>query len=157
MAELEEEHDSEDGLLSEAKTDKDKITKASVQKRLKEIRGDNDYADEVDLLEKYQKLFDKEADLGKKVKEAEEELDKILLARYKSLTTDEIKDLVINDKWITSIYLEIKNEVERVSQRLAQRIKELAERYESTLSDISARVDEYEKKVQEHLKKMGFN
>jgi len=81
----------------------------------------------------------------------------MLLARYKSLTTDEIKDLVINDKWITSINGEIKNEVERVSQRLAQRIKELAERYESTLSDISARVDEYEKKVQEHLKKMGFN
>ena len=157
MAELEEEHGGEDGLLSEAKTEKDKITKASVHKRLKEIRGDNDYADEVDLLEKYQKLFDKEADLGKKVKEAEEELDKILLARYKSLTTDEIKDLVINDKWITSINGEIKNEVERVSQRLAQRIKELAERYQSTLSDISARVDEYEKKVQEHLKKMGFN
>ncbi len=44
-----------------------------------------------------------------------------------------------------------------VDQRPSQQIKELAERYESNLSDISSRVDEYEKKVQEHLKKMGFN
>jgi type I restriction enzyme M protein len=58
---------------------------------------------------------------------------------------------------MTTIERDIKTEVERISQRLSQRIKELAERYESTLSDISGKVMDYEKRVQEHLIKMGFN
>jgi type I restriction enzyme M protein len=101
-------------------------------------------------------LSEKESALGKQVKEAEAELDKKLLAKYRVLLSDDIKGLVIEDKWMTTIEKEIKTEVERVSQRLSQRIKELAERYERTLSDISNTVSEYEQKVQEHLAKMGF-
>ena len=137
LTELEEEHAGEEGLLSEAKNDKDKITKASVQKRMKEIKGDNDYADELEILENYLKLSDAEVVLGKQIKDADTELDKKLAAKYKTLTTDEIKGLVVDDKWMTTIERDIKTEVERISQRLSQRIKELAERYESTLSDIS--------------------
>ena len=156
MAELEEEHAGEEGLLSEAKNDKDNITKASVQKRIKEIKGDNDYADELKILENYLKLSDSDAVLAKQIKDADTDLDKKLAAKYKILTTDEIKSLVVDDKWMTTIERDIKTEVERISQRLSQRIKELAERYESTLSDISNKVLDYEKKVQEHLIKMGF-
>lgn len=156
IAELEEEHDGEDGSLSEAKNDKDKITKAVAQKRLKEIKGDSDYAEEQEILEKYIRLSEEESALGKKTKDAEAELDKKLLAKYRILSSDDIKGLVIEDKWMTTIEKEIKTEVERVSQRLSQRINELAERYERTLSDISNTVYEYEKKVHEHLSKMGF-
>jgi type I restriction enzyme M protein len=156
ISELEEEHGGEEGLLSEAKNDKDKITKAGAQKRLKEIKGDTDYPEEQEILEKYVRLSEKESALGKQVKEAEAELDKKLLAKYRVLLSDDIKGLVIEDKWMTTIEKEIKTEVERVSQRLSQRIKELAERYERTLSDISNTVSEYEQKVQEHLAKMGF-
>jgi type I restriction enzyme M protein len=156
IAELEEEHGGEEGLLSEAKNDKDKITKAGAQKRLKEIKGDPDYVDEQEILEKYVRLSEEENLLGKQIKDAETELDKKLLAKYRILSSDDIKGLVIEDKWMTTIEKEIKTEVECVSQRLAQRIKELAERYERTLSDISNTVSEYEKKVQGHLAKMGF-
>ncbi|EFK96122.1 type I restriction-modification system, M subunit [sediment metagenome] len=157
ITELEEEHAGEEGLLSEAKNDKDKISKASVQKRMKEVKGDKDYADELELLEKYLKLSDSETVLGKQIKDSDAELDKKLAAKYKTLTTDEIKGLVVDDKWMTTIETDIKTEVESISQRLSQRIKELAERYESTLSDISGKVMDYEKKVHEHLIKMGFN
>lgn len=156
IIELEEEHAGEEGLLSEAKNDKDKITKASVQKRMKEIKGDKDYADELEILEKYLKLSEAEAALGKQIKDTDAELDKNLAAKYKTLTTDEIKGLVVEDKWMKTIEKDIRTEVERISQRLSQRIKELAERYESTLSEISGIVMDYEKKVQEHLAKMGF-
>ncbi|MHC1732790.1 MAG: type I restriction-modification system subunit M [Bacteroidales bacterium] len=156
ITELEEEHAGEEGLLSEAKNDKDKITKASVQKRMKEIKGDKDYTDELELLQKYLKLSDSEAVLGKQIKDYETNLDKKLAAKYKTLTPEEIKCLVVDDKWMTTIEKDIKTEVERISQRLSQRIKELAERYESTLSDISGEVMDYEKKVHEHLMKMGF-
>jgi type I restriction enzyme M protein len=123
---------------------------------MKEIRGDNDYADEQKILENYLKLSDAEVVLAKQIKDADTELDKKLAAKYKILTNDEIKGLVVDDKWMTTIERDIKTEVERISQRLSQRIKELSERYESTLSGISNTVVEYEKKVKEHLIKMGF-
>ncbi len=40
MEEMVEEHSGEEGLLEEAKNDKDKLTKTSVAARLKEITGD---------------------------------------------------------------------------------------------------------------------
>jgi type I restriction enzyme M protein len=101
-------------------------------------------------------LSDDETALGKKIKELEISLDKKLLEKYKNLTPDEIKKLVVDDRWMTAIEKEIRTEVERISQKLSQRIKELSERYENTLSEISDKVTEYEKKVQEHLRKMGF-
>ncbi len=156
LTELEEEHGGEEGLLADAKNDKDKVTTASVKKRLKEITGDADYADEQEVFQTYLKLSDDETALGKKIKELEISLDKKLLEKYKNLTPDEIKKLVVDDRWMTAIEKEIRTEVERISQKLSQRIKELSERYENTLSEISDKVTEYEKKVQEHLRKMGF-
>lgn len=156
LVELEEEHGGEEGLLADAKNDKDKVTKASVQKRIKEIIGDADYADELEILEKFLGLSDSEAAVGKQIKESEALLDKKLLEKYKSLTPEEIKELVVDGKWMTTIEKEIKTEVERITQKLSQRIKELSERYESTLSDISGKVTGYETKVREHLEKMGY-
>jgi type I restriction enzyme M protein len=157
LVELEEEHGGEEGLLADAKNDKDKVTKAGIQKRMKEITGDEDYADELEVLQKFLELSDADAALGKEVKESEVLLDKKLLEKYKNLTQEEIKVLLVDDKWMTTIQQEIKTEVERICQRLSQRIKELSERYENTLSDISGKVSEYETKVKEHLVKMGFD
>jgi len=157
LIELEEEHGGEEGLLADAKNDKDKVTKVGVQKRMKEITGDADYADELEILEKYLELSEAEATMGKQIKESETLLDKKLLEKYKTLTPEEIKELVVDDKWMTTIEKEIKTEVGRITQRLSQRIKELSERYECTLSDISGKVTGYETKVREHLAKMGFD
>ncbi|NLO03583.1 MAG: type I restriction-modification system subunit M [Bacteroidales bacterium] len=154
---LEDEQGGEDGLLADVRNDKEKVTKAGVQKRMKEIRGDADYADEQEVLEKHLELSEAEALLGRKIKESELLLDKKLLEKLRSLTPEEIKELVVNDKWMTAIEKEIKTEVERISQRLSQRLTELSQRYESTLSDISGKVAEYEEKVREHLAKMGFD
>ena len=51
---------------------------------------------------------------------------------------------------------DVQTEMQRISQCLTQRIKELAERYESTLPSLGKSVDELEKKVNAHLAKMGF-
>ena len=50
----------------------------------------------------------------------------------------------------------IKTEMERISQRLTQRIKELAERYETPLPQQTADVAALEQKVIAHLQNMGF-
>ncbi len=46
--------------------------------------------------------------------------------------------------------------MERISQRLTQRIKELAERYETPLPKQTDEVKNIEEKVNSHLQKMGF-
>ena len=50
----------------------------------------------------------------------------------------------------------IKTEMDNISHRLTQRIKELAERYETPLPKLSNSVDDLTKKVEDHLKKMNF-
>ena len=155
--EMEEEHSGEDGYLEEVKNDKGKITKGNVQARIKELQQELDWGEELTLLKDYLHLFDKESSADKKIKAAQKKLDKLLLERYKKLTEDEVKTLVVDDKWLTTITQEIKTELDRISQRLTQRIKELAERYEKTLPELTTRVEKLESKVNKHLKKMGFS
>ena len=159
MEEMEEEHSGEDGLLEEVKTDKGKISKGNVQKRIKEIKGDidTDAAEELGVLEAYLKLMGTEADANKKIKDARKALDKQVIDRYKVLTEDEVKTMVVDDKWMAAISGDVKTEMERISQRLARRIKELAERYDSPMPAMNATVDELEMKVNGHLEKMGFD
>lgn len=156
ITELEEEHGGDDGLLSDAKSDKDKITKTTANNRLKEVKGDTDYAEEIEVLENYIKLCDKKLDFDKRIKPALADLDKKVFERYKTLTTHEIKVLVVDDKWMTTVEKGIKSEVDRISQRLSQRIKELAERYETPLPQMANTVNDLEGKVNAHLEKMGF-
>ncbi|TXJ00018.1 MAG: type I restriction-modification system subunit M [Neisseriales bacterium] len=155
LSELEEEHSGEDGYFA----DFDKINKANVQKRLKAIdtpQSKVENSEEIKVLKTYLKLIEDQSDLNKKIKDASIELDNLALERYKALTKDEIKQLVVDDKWLASIEHSVKTEMERISQRLTGRIKELAERYETTLPKQTSGVAELETKVIAHLKKMGF-
>jgi type I restriction enzyme M protein len=151
-----EEHSGEEGLLEEVKNDKGNITKGNVQSRVKEIKDDLDFADELKVLQDYLKLIEQESDIKKKIKEALAKLDKKVIARYKDLTEDEIKVLVVDDKWMAAIERDVRAEMDRISQRLTQRIKELAQRYETPLPKLAQEVETLTGKVGAHLKKMGF-
>ena len=96
------------------------------------------------------------AELNKQIKASQVELDVKLYAQYPMLNVDEIKALVVDDKWMQSIETAIKGEVDQISQHLTTRIKDLAERYEAPLPDINKEVAELESKVNAHLQKMGF-
>ena len=152
MAEMEEEHGGEEGLFAEL----DKVNKANVTARLKEIKGDPDAKDEAAALNAWLKLCTQEADLKKMLKEAEAELDALAYAKYPKLSETEIKALVVEDKWLAAIDADIHGEMDRISQALTQRVKELAERYETPLPILTSKVAELSAKVAAHLKKMGF-
>lgn len=156
IEEMGEEHSGEDGLLEEVKTDKGKISKTNVQKRIKAIKNDADSVEERELLEAYLKLIEEEASARKKIKDAQKALDKLVIGKYKTLTDDEVKTLVVDDKWMAAISQDVTSELERISQRLTRRIKELAERYATPMPEMNAEVDELEMKVNGHLDKMGF-
>jgi type I restriction enzyme M protein len=151
-SELEEEHGGEEGAFAEL----EKVNKAGVTARLKEIKGDKEAKEVTAILKQWLQSAADEADIKKQLKEAEAELDVLAYNRYPKLTDDEVKSLVVDDKWLAILDAAIHGEMERVSQALTQRVKELAERYETPLSDMTDRVAELESKVDGHLEKMGF-
>ncbi len=155
MEELAEEHGVEEGLLEESQNEKGKVTKILLQKRLKDIKKDADAA-EVKVIAAYLALIEQEAEANRKIKDAHKDLDDEVLAKYKALTVEEIKTLLVEDKWLAAIALDVKSEMDRINQRLTQRIKELAERYAVPLPVLTTETDALTEKVTTHLKEMGF-
>lgn len=157
MEEMIEEHGGVDGLLSNALDDKQKISKKSLDVAVKDLGSrDNDNADEYDMLQEYKKLMEEETEVQDKIKAALKELEILIIKKYPTLSIDEIKTIVVDKKWMHSIEQSIKTEMDNISHRLTQRIKELAERYETPLPKLSQSVDELTAKVADHLKKMNF-
>jgi type I restriction enzyme M protein len=152
LAELEEEHGGEEGAFSEL----DKVNKANAVTRLNEIKGDEGAKDDVAVLNDWLKLSADETELKRRLKESEAELDAKAYAQYSKLTEAEIKTLVVDDKWFTAINAAIHGEMDQISQALTQRVKELAERYESPQPQMNSRVAALESKVNGHLTRMGF-
>lgn len=152
LTELEEEHGGEDGAFAEL----EKVNKGNVQARLREVEGDADAKDEADALKAWLKTKADEDKLKKQVAELEAALDAKAYAKYPSLSEDEVKALVVDDKWLAALDVRIHGEMDRVSQQLTTRVRELAERYESTLPQLTSRVTDLESKVNGHLKRMGF-
>jgi type I restriction enzyme M protein len=91
------------------------------------------------------------------VKALVQQLDDKAKSKYAELTLPQIQDLLINRKWHTSIYEGIYALYKTVSQRITERIVDIAERYEQTLPEINEEVARLEKKVQQHLVAMGFD
>jgi type I restriction enzyme M protein len=156
MEELDEEYGGEEGLLVEAKNDKGNLTKVSVNARLKEIKSDADAADERKQLNAYLALIEQESIASKKVKATQKLLDAKVALQYAKLSTEEIKTLVVEGKWLSTLAADIQTELDRVSQALTGRIKQLAERYAEPLTQLEAAVGALNVKVNAHLAKMGF-
>jgi type I restriction enzyme M protein len=151
IAELEEEHGGEEGFLGAL----EKINKAEVNARLKEIKGDKEAKEEAAVLKQWLKLNTEEADYKKAIKDAEVALDKLAYAKYPKLTEAEIKMLVVDDKWLTTLAVAVQGELDRVSQTLTGRIRQLAERYATPLPKLVEEVDALSARVEKHLNKMG--
>ena len=156
MEEMDEEHGGEEGLLTEAKNEKGKLTKATVSARLKDIKQDADAADERKQLNAYLALIEQESAANKKVKDAQKQLDSKVVAQYAKLIQSDIQTLVADDKWLTTLANDVQTELDRVSQALTGRIKQLAERYAEPLPQLANEVATLNTKVGEHLKRMGF-
>jgi type I restriction enzyme M protein len=152
-ADLEEEHSDEDGAFA----DFEKVDKASITARVREIKGDKESIDEAAVLKAWLKVNDEETELKKGLKDAEASLDSKVYARYPTLSESEIIVLVVDDKWLAALDAAIQGETDRLSQQLTGRVKELAERYETPLPQMRNRVAELEAKVTGRLAMMGFS
>ena len=171
LEELAEEHGGEDGAFSEC----EKLNRAEVSRRLKEVLDAEPAGDakalkaaeqpvpyasgektESAVLLEWLNLDHRETELNRKLKVAQAALMEKVAARYEELTEDEIKTLVVDDKWLATIAAAVQGELDRVSQTLTGRIRQLAERYAAPLPQLTGEVATLAARVDGHLKKMGF-
>jgi len=158
LDEMREENSGEEGLLAEViegEGDKQKIAAKAVKARLKEIGKDPLYADERAALDAYADLLERQTAAKARRKDAQEDLDQKIDAKYPKLSEAEIKTLVVDDKWMARLSAAVQGELDRVSQTLTGRIRELAERYATPLPKLVDEVETLAARVEGHLKKMG--
>lgn len=150
-----EEQGGEDGPLADALiSDSGKITKASVNARLKHKACTD--ADERQALKQTIKLFDAQSAAKSAVKTARDTLDAKVFAQYAKLTQVDIQDLLVNDKWLARLQAGINTEIEQITQQLAGRLKELEERYAEPLPQLIESISALDSRVAGHLKAMGL-
>jgi type I restriction enzyme M protein len=104
---------------------------------------------------RYLELLEEQDALKNKVKKADAELDRLAYEQYPKLSSAEIKTLVVDDKWITALAVAMQGELDRISQTLTGRIRQLAERYAIPLPQLTDEVALLSARVEEHLKQMG--
>jgi type I restriction enzyme M protein len=154
IEEYAEEHAVEEGLLADAMDD-GKTSKALAIARLKESRREHGDPEEIKALEHLIKLYNGEAAAKRLTKDAQAELDTAVLGQYGKLTVQDVKELVLNDKWQKSIATSIAGEITKLTHNLVARIKILGERYDETVGALESELDALSTKVNGHLAAMG--
>ena len=159
-----DEHNGEEGLLEEAMNDKGELTKTHLKERMKSIstknngkwKIDNDDKEEWEVLVEAETLFKRDKALASEIKFQQLELNKRIVSHYAKLSVEDIKELVVIDKWFARLSIDVAGEVERVTQTLANRLKELEERYAHPMPELTEKVSEFSERVEAHLKRMGL-
>lgn len=151
MTEIEEEHSGEDGIFA----DLEKINAIEVKKVLKERKGTLT-KEEIAVLKDYIAQTDAVKKANDLIKVLKTDLEKEVIGKYPALSIEEIKTLVVRNKWVVHLINALTQEQERISQNLTQRIKELADRYAIPLPALETEVADAAAKVKAHLQKMGL-
>jgi type I restriction enzyme M protein len=121
MEELAEEHGGEDGLLATRKNDKDKLTKASARRASRTSRATATPLTSARCWATTWPWSRRSRRSAPSAKAAQEELTAKVAAKYGKLTEDDIKNLVVEDKWLATLEATVQGELDRVSQTLTGR------------------------------------
>lgn len=149
-----EEHAIEDGLLATAFNDAEKVTKVSAAARLKIARHENADRDEIAALRHAVELFSADAHARSDLKEAAEALAVATFKQYDNLAEDEVKLLVLDDKWAATITANVEAQAHALTAALVDRIAELGARYSDTASELDAALIRAASKVAAHLESL---
>ncbi|GAA8876141.1 type I restriction-modification system subunit M [Helicobacter pylori] len=141
-----EEHSNEEGLFDGLKINE------SVLK--KELKNATDSEDKKILKTALEWLEAKNKALKMKNK-AYEELELKAFHQYKNLEINEIKDLIIKDKWLNSLKNALENKILKRINAFTSALNEIIQTYSNSLLELDKEVKESESKVLEHLKDLG--
>ncbi len=112
--------------------------------------------EELEALRNLDAALTREEETGKNLRKAQLHLETKLGAQYAALAPDEVQDLLVV-KWLDTMDNHVEHELTRLSQRLAQRLTELTDRYATPLPRQEAAVATLAQQVQQHLQAMGFS
>jgi type I restriction enzyme M protein len=79
-----------------------------------------------------------------------------VIEKYPDLAEDEVKDLVVDEKWLAAVENAVRDEIERITQQLSGRVHDLETRYAERLPKLESKTEELSETVDEHLKMMGL-
>ncbi len=142
-----EEHSNEEGLFYELR-----INESVLKKELKNAT-DSEYKK---ILKTALELLEAKNKALKMKNKAYEELELKAFHQYKNLELGEIKDLIIQDKWLKSLKNAIENKIQKRINAFASALNEIIQTYSNGLLELDKEVKESESKVLEHLKDLGI-
>ncbi len=119
------------------------------------VSDDEGFFASLDLLNEYLKLVDAESKAKAAHKAANDDLTGEVMARYPEMSEEEIKVLVVEDKWTAAVERGVQEEIDRVAQTVAGRVRVLEERYAERLPHLTAEVESLANRVENHLRTMG--
>ncbi len=142
-----EEHSNEEGLFYELKINE------SVLK--KELKNATDLEDK-EILKTALELLEAKNKALKMKNKAYEELELKAFHQYKNLELGEIKDLIIQDKWLKSLKNALENKILKRINAFTSALNSIIQTYSNSLLELDKEVKESESKVLEHLKDLGL-
>lgn len=132
------------------------MERAEFIKKALDVHATEDTIINLKLAYQYQHLSELESLLSSQIKDAEKALYQLLVKKYPVIPLNEVKDLIVNDKWLATLRANIVAEIERVTQKMANRVQELEERYSTPLPNLKQSVNDLSDRVECHLKAMGL-
>ncbi len=142
-----EEHSNEEGLFDELKVNE------SVLK--KELKNATDPEDE-QILKTALELLEAKNKVQKAKNKADEELELKAFHQYKKLEIEEIKDLIIKDKWLKRLKNALEDKILKRINAFSSALNAIIANYSNSLLELDQEVKESESKVLEHLKDLGL-
>ncbi|MGN8395094.1 type I restriction-modification system subunit M [Helicobacter pylori] len=142
-----EEHSNEQGLF-----DGLKINESVLKKELKNATDSEDK----EILKTALELLEAKNKALKMKNKAHEELELKAFHQYKNLEINEIKDLIIKDKWLNSLKNTLENKIQKRINAFISALNGIISSYSNSLLELDKEVKESESKVLEHLKDLGL-
>ena len=134
------------GLLAEAET---RLLKQLEHEPLDELHTD------LQATVCYLDCLKSQTDLKAKIKTADAALDELVYDKFPQLNADEVKALIVDEKWMAHLSACVESEIDRVSQTLTGRTRQLADRYATPLPRLVDKLEVLSDRVHVHLAKMG--
>lgn len=140
-----EENTGDESLFNED----DKVNEKLLKDLKKEISDDD-----LGLVENLLINLNTQKDLKKEIKEMQESLNENVISKYKMLSEDECKNIIVYDKWFKSIKEKFDICMNNLINSLSNSIIKLDEEYKLTLSDINREIDTKEQELAILLKEL---
>jgi type I restriction enzyme M protein len=147
------EQSGEEGALADLVDDKGRLTQKDAGAGLEEAKTAED-EEAVECFQRALDLLKTEKAAKRAAKEAQAQLDMATLEKYGDLTEEEVRIVVLDDKWSATTRSRVADEVNALTFALVSRIRQLGGRYARTVDELDAELLRLDERLSAHLASM---